>query len=68
MDNTSSFYPKYFLSSWTWPRAAQNSFAGRMRPAGRVFETPGVKQRFGVCPFVCPSVPSFFSNVNAVTD
>jgi len=27
MDNTSSFYP------WTWPRAAQNSFAGRMRSA-----------------------------------
>ena len=27
---------KIFFSSWTWPRAAQNSFAGR------VFETPAL--------------------------
>jgi len=45
MDHASSFLSKIFLSSWTWLRAAQNSFAGRMRPAGRVFETPGVDQR-----------------------
>jgi len=33
---------KIFLSSWTWPRAAQNSFACRMRPTGHVFEAPGL--------------------------
>ena len=27
------------------PRAAQKSLAGRMRPAGRVFETPTVQRK-----------------------
>ena len=34
---------KIFLSSLTWPRAAQNSFAGCMPPAGRVFETSDLR-------------------------
>jgi hypothetical protein len=39
-----SFF-QFFLIFKSWLRAALDPFAGRMRPAGRVFEVPAVDHR-----------------------
>jgi len=42
MNKTTYFYPNFFRISDNVSRAANDAFAGRMRPAGREFETPVV--------------------------
>jgi len=43
MNKTSYFLSKIFRISNSVSRAANSAFAGRMWPAGREFETPGLE-------------------------